>query len=189
MSEETVHVHSVHELEVEHQAHRGVGLAKRVAMFTAVLATIGALLSYQGGFTQNQAILYKNEAVLKKAAASDQWAFYQAKSNKQHLLELAKELAPPPKQEYYAREIARYEQEKQAIKVKAEALDEESKKAEALSEHALHPHHRLALAMTLIQIAISLASITVLTEQRWLFILAGLVAAGGLLVAALSFYA
>jgi hypothetical protein len=96
MSEETVHVHSVHEQEVEHQAHQGVRLAKRVAMFTAVLATIGALLSYQGGFTQNQAILYKNEAVLKKAEASDQWAFYQAKSNKQHLLELAKELAPPP---------------------------------------------------------------------------------------------
>jgi hypothetical protein len=43
--------------------------------------------------------------------------------------------------------------------------------------------------MTLIQIAISLASITVLTERRWLFILAGLGAAGGLLLAALSFYA
>ena len=44
----------------------------------------------------------------------------------------------------------------------------------------LHPHHKLAQAMTLIQIAISLASVTVLTRKKWLFTLAGVSAAGGI---------
>jgi uncharacterized membrane protein YccC len=44
----------------------------------------------------------------------------------------------------------------------------------------MHPHHKLAQAMTLIQIAISLASITVLTRKKWLFAVAGVAAAGGL---------
>jgi hypothetical protein len=43
----------------------------------------------------------------------------------------------------------------------------------------MHPHHRLAQSMTLIQIAIALASITALTRVRWLFALAALAAAGG----------
>jgi hypothetical protein len=46
----------------------------------------------------------------------------------------------------------------------------------------MHPHHKLAQAMTLIQIAISLASITVLTRRKWLFVVAGVAAAGGLVM-------
>ena len=64
--------------------------------------------------------------------------------------------------------------------MKAEALEAESEKANEKSEHAMHPHHKLAQAMTLIQIAISLASITVLTRKKWLFAVAGVAAAGGL---------
>jgi Domain of unknown function (DUF4337) len=187
MSEEGIHVHGAHEHAVEHAAHEGMALAQQVAIFTAILATIGALVSYRGGSTQNDAMLYKNEAVLKKAEASDQWNFYQAKSSKQHLMELAVELVPAEKQERYRKEVARYEQEKKAIKAKAEALDEASVKANEQSEHFQHPHHRLAQGLTLIQIAISLASITVLTNRRWLFVLGGVAALGGLAFAGLSF--
>jgi predicted RNA methylase len=42
----------------------------------------------------------------------------------------------------------------------------------------MHPHHELAQAMTLAQIAISLASITALTRRRWLFGVAAIAAAG-----------
>jgi hypothetical protein len=41
----------------------------------------------------------------------------------------------------------------------------------------------------LIQIAISLASITVLTRKKWLFALAGVSAAGGLAMWGLAFFA
>ena len=44
------------------------------------------------------------------------------------------------------------------------------------------PHHKLAQAMTLIQIAISLASITVLTRKKWLFGIAAVAALGGVVM-------
>jgi hypothetical protein len=179
MSEHEFHVHGAHEHELEHHAQSGPGLAQYVAIFTAILASAGAIVSYQGGNTQNQAMLFKNEAVLKKTQASDQWNFYQAKSSKGHLMELAADIAPD-KRDYYQKQIAKYDQEKKEIKLKAEALEEESRKANEESDHLMHPHHRLAQAMTLIQIAISLASITVLTRKKWLFSIAGVAAAGGL---------
>ena len=187
MSSDGFHVHGAHEHEVEHEAQQGPGLGQFVAIFTAILASIGAIVSYQGGATQNQAMLYKNEAVLKKTQASDQWNFYQAKSSKGHLMELAADIGTSEKQAFYLAQIKKYDQEKTAIKQKAEALEAESNHANEESEHLLHPHHRLAQAMTLIQISISLASITVLTRKRWLFALAGIAAAGGVGLWALAF--
>jgi hypothetical protein len=177
---EGFHVHGAHDHAVEHGAHGGDSLAGQVAIFTAILASVGAIVSYQGGDTQNQAMLFKNEAVLKKTQASDQWSFYQAKSNKGHLMELAADMAPASKRGYYKTQIEKYENDKKEIKAKAETLESESEKANEQSEHAMHPHHKLAQSMTLIQIAISLASITVLTRKKWLFAVAAISAACGL---------
>lgn len=180
MSDNGFHVHGAHEHAVEHEAEHGVGLSQYVAIFTAILASIGAVVSYEGGATQNEAMMYKNEAVLKKTQASDQWNFYQAKSNKGHLMELAADIAPTQKQIFYKQQIAKYNLEKQSIKLKAEALEVASEQANMQSERVMHPHHRLAQSMTLIQIAIALASITVLTRRKWLFSLAAIAAAGGI---------
>jgi len=179
---EGFHVHGAHDHAVEHGAQSGDSLAGQIAIFTAILASVGAIVSYQGGDTQNQAMLFKNEAVLKKTQASDQWSYYQAKSNKGHLMELAVVVAPANKKEYYKAQIEKYENDKKEIKKKAEELEAESEKANEESEHAMHPHHKLAQSMTLIQIAISLASITVLTRKKWLFALAGVAAAGGVVM-------
>lgn len=180
MSEDGFHVHGAHEHEVEHAAQHGAGLAQYVAIFTAILSTIGAIVSYHGSATQNESMLYKNEAVLKNTQASDQWNFYQAKSNKGHLMELAADIAPAEKRDYYRKQAEKYALEKMAIKQKAEMLEAASNQANARSEQLLHPHHRLAQGMTLIQIAISLASITALTRKRWLFSFAVVAATGGI---------
>ena len=66
MSGHDFHVHGAHEHALEHEAQHGPGLAQYIAIFTAVLSTVGAIVSYQGGATQNEAMLIKNEAVLKK---------------------------------------------------------------------------------------------------------------------------
>ena len=186
MSGHGFHVHGAHEHEVEHLAHSGPGLAQYVAIFTAILSTVGAIVSYQGGSTQNEAMLFKNEAVLKKTQASNQWNYYQAKSSKGHLMSVAVDMAPPDRKEFYKKQIEKYEQEKKEIKAEAEALEAESTKANEHSEHLMHPHHRLAQAMTLIQIAISLASITVLTRKKWLFAGAGIAAVGGTVLWAMA---
>lgn len=196
MSGQHFHVHGAHDHAVEHEAqheaehaaHHGPGLAQQVAIFTAILSTVGAIISYQGGHTQNEALLYKNESVLKKAEASNQWNYYQAKSTKGNLAELASRLATDPeKVAFYKKEVERYNAEKKEIQAAAEKLDAESKAANDKSDQALHPHERLAQSMTLVQIAISLASITVLTRKKWLLSLAGVGAAGGLVLWALAF--
>jgi hypothetical protein len=176
MSGHGVHVHGAHDHAVEHEAQKG-GLGQQVAIFSAILATVGAVVSFLGGHTQNEALLYKNDAVLKKAEASDQWAYYQAKSMKQNVAEFASLVVTnPAKVEFYKSEAKRYAAEKKEQEAKARALDEESAKANERSEHALHPHEKLAVSMTMLQIAIALASITVLTQKRWLLLGAGIAA-------------
>src|SRR5258705_712706 len=88
MSEEGFHVHGPPDHAVEHAGQHGDPFAGRIAVMTAIFATIGALFGYMGGATQNDALLYKNDAAIKKTEASDQWNFYQAKSSKQNLAEL-----------------------------------------------------------------------------------------------------
>src|SRR6516225_4537961 len=88
MSEE-FHVHGPHDHEVEHRAQHGDDpFAGRIAVMTAIFATFGALFGYMAGHTQNDALLFKNEAAIRRTEASDQWNFYQAKSSKQNLAEL-----------------------------------------------------------------------------------------------------
>src|SRR3569623_3035904 len=110
MSEHGFHDHGSHDHEVEHQAHQGVGLAQYVAIFTAILSACGAVISYQGSATQVEAMLLKNDAVLKKAEATDQWPPYHANTNTGHLLEPAAQTAAPHAEQYRAKP-AKYERE------------------------------------------------------------------------------
>ena len=181
------HVHAPHDHEVEHKAHSGEPFAARVAVMTAILATIGALISYQGGATQNAALLYKNEAAIKKTEASDQWSFYQAKSGKQNLAELGATLATGKASDDYRAEVERYKNEKEKIMADAKALEQASRDADAKSEESMHLHHRWAQSMALIQIAIALAAITLLMRQKWLQWMACGAGIGGLAVGALAF--
>src|SRR5205809_5586603 len=109
MSEHGVHVHGAHDHAVEHEAHKG-GLGQQVAIFSAVLATVGAVVSFLGGHTQNEALYHKNEAVLFKAQASNMWNYYQAKSMKQNLAEFAAGLAnDAAAKEKFQAQVKRYE--------------------------------------------------------------------------------
>lgn len=185
MSEHEFHVHGAHEHAVEHAAGQG-GLPQLIAIFTALLSTFGAIVSYQGSLAQNEALLFKNEAVLKQTQAADQWSFYQAKSSKGHLMELAAEVVPH-KAAHYKKQALKYAREKAVIRAKAEDLEKEFQAANDESGRFMAPHYRLAQAMTLIQIAISLASITALTRRKWLlaFATAAAVVAAGLWAAAM----
>src|SRR6185369_6616716 len=117
MSEGGFHVHGPHDHAVEHATTHGDSFSGRIAVMTAIFATIGALFGYMGGATQNDALLYKNDATMKKTEASDQWNFYQAKSSKQNLAELGATLATGEFVEKYQKEVERYKKEKEEIKV------------------------------------------------------------------------
>lgn len=179
MSGHGFHVHGPHDHEVEHVAqHGGDAFTARVAVLTAILSTVGAIFGYMGGHSQNSALLYKNEAAIQKTSASNQWNYYQAKSNKQNLAELSIVLTRGDDREKYVLEVARYKKEKDEIKQEAEKLEAKAKAADEKSEIEMHVHERWALATTLLQIAIALSAITLLTRKRWL--LAGVYGASGL---------
>jgi hypothetical protein len=169
MSEGGFHVHGPHDHELEHAAHADPGgLAGQLAVATAVIATVGALFAYMGGATQANAGLFKNDAAIKKTEAANQWAFYQAKSSKQNLAEIALDLAPEPRKAFYISEAKRYKGEKDEIMVAAKKLEDESKDWERKSDEQLHQHHRWAQATTALQIAIAMAAIALLTRRKWL---------------------
>ena len=179
MSSDGFHVHGPHDHALEHAAqgghandgeHGGHGdaMVNQIAMFTAVLATVGAIFSYMGGLTQANSTIAKNDAAIQKTAASNQWNYYQAKITKQALAEMARDLAPADKKEAYQAKVDRYEKEKADIKVKAEALEEKSHEFDEQSEADMHQHHRWAQATTVLQVAIALAAISLLTRKRWL---------------------
>ncbi len=190
MSGHGFHVHGPHDHAVEHHAHGAHGdddgFASRIAVMTAVLSTVGALFSYQGGATQNDAMLFKNAAAIKKTEASNQWNYYQAKSNKQNLAELAVALNDGDKREKYQLEADRYKSEKGEIKDKAEKLEAEVLELDKKSDESMHLHHRWAQATTAVQISIAMAAITLLTRRRWLNVATYIAAGGGVILGAMA---
>lgn len=181
MSGAGFHVHGPHDHEVEHAAqHEPTGMAGQIAVVTAVIATIGALFAYMGGATQANAGLLKNDAAIKKTEASNQWNYYQAKSSKQNLSELALELVPESRKAFYQDEIKRYKSEKAEIKAAAEKLEAEAKAFDDKSAAQMHEHHRWAQATTALQVAIAMAAIALLTKSKRLEYLMFAVSALGL---------
>ncbi|MFO1220060.1 MAG: DUF4337 domain-containing protein [Burkholderiaceae bacterium] len=170
MSGAGFHVHGPHDHELEHAAHHADkdSFAGMIAVMTAIIATIGALFAYMGGATQANAGLYKNNAAIKKTEASNQWNYYQAKSSKQNLSELAVALVADDKKPQYQAEVERYKKEKAEIKTAADKLEAEAKEWDDKSDAQMHLHHRWAQATTALQIAIALAAIALLTRRKWL---------------------
>lgn len=189
MSGHGFHVHGPHDHALEHAAQGGHEgghggghddkMTNQIAMFTAIIATVGAMFSYMGGATQANAGLYKNNSAIKKTEASNQWNYFQSKSTKQSLAELARDLAVRDDEKAkYQSKVDRYEKEKTDIKTVAEKLEGEATAWDKQSDEQMHQHHRWAQSTTALQIAIALAAIALLTKKKWLeygmFAVAGL---------------
>ena len=184
MSGGSFHVHGPHDHELEHArehaahghgdeaGHEGIGggsLTNQIALFTAVIATVGAIFAYMGGATQANAGLYKNTAAIRKTEASNQWNYFQAKSTKQSLAELSRDLAPSAAdRDKYQAKVDRYEKEKKEIQANAEKIEAEATAWDKKSDEQMHLHHRWAQATTALQVSIALAAIALLTRKRWL---------------------
>jgi hypothetical protein len=170
MSGAGFHVHGPHDHELEHAAQHGSkdSFSGQIAVMTAILATVGALFAYMGGATQANAGLFKNNAAIKKTEASNQWNYYQAKSSKQNLSELAVAIVADDKKGQYLAEVERYKKEKAEIKTAADKLEAEAKEWDQKSDEQMHLHHRWAQATTALQISIALAAIALLTRRKWL---------------------
>jgi Na+/glutamate symporter len=199
MSGHGFHVHGPHDHELEHAASGGhaqgdaaathaggMGMTGKIAVCTAVIATVGAIFSYMGGATQANAGIYKNNAAIKKTEASNQWNYFQSKSTKQALAEFARDTATDDKKPGWQAKVTRYEQEKTEIQAAAKTLESEATRWDLQSEEQMHQHHRWAQATTVLQVSIALAAIALLTKKKWLERAMFGVAAAGLVVGVLA---
>jgi len=150
----TEHLHeTIHE-----EAEKGSSWVMAVALSTAVLAVLAAISALLAGG-------HANEAMMDQIQASDQWAFYQAKAIKAAVLESKIELlggmgkeTPPGDGE----KLAKYTSDQKEIQAVAEEKTHSS-------EGHMARHETLAKGVTVFQIAIAIAAISVLTRKRWMW--------------------
>jgi hypothetical protein len=81
---------------------------------------------------------------------------------------LARDLAPEDKKATYLAKVERYEKEKAEIKAVADKLEAEGTQWDKQSDEQMHQHHRWAQATTVLQVAIAMAAIALLTRKKWL---------------------
>jgi hypothetical protein len=141
-------------------------------IFIAVLAAVASQKS--GGFSST-VMQQLNEATFDQAAASDQWAFYQAKGIKQNLAEAELDslrgsgAADARRIADLAGRARRYDSEKQAVMKDATAFEARRDAARRLAEKAGRLGHDIGLASTLFQVAIAIGGVCLIVKKRWLW--------------------
>lgn len=146
---------------------------------TAIIAVFAAIAALESGTFSNQALIEKNEALLAQARASDQWAYYQAKSVKSTIYSsqaAAAQSSNPDLAAKALKEAERYSKEEEEISKSAKELEKEVAEKTELSAESMEHHHRFAYSVTMFQISIALAAVAALSRQRGVWF-AGLVVA------------
>ena len=173
MEESEVPLEHLHE-QVHHSAeHSGETWISWVALSTAILAALAAIAALLSG-------RHVNEAMMNQIEASDLWNYYQAKGIKAAVLDAKMSLAGAPNESDQSKRD-RYENEQEKIKSEAEHK-------EAAAKANFHEHEVFAGGVTMFQIAIAIAAISVLTRRRpfWIVsLLFGAVGCAFLLLAAM----
>ncbi|MGD0276798.1 MAG: DUF4337 domain-containing protein [Syntrophales bacterium] len=140
-----------------------------VALSTAILAVLAALSSLLAGH-------HVNEALIDQIQASDQWAYYQAKGIKSAVLESKMETLWSLRGQTSSKDEGRVNKYKKEQK----EIEELAKEKEKSSSVHLWIHNILARAVTVFQIAIAVAAISVLTRRKWLWYISGILGLIGL---------
>ena len=140
---------------------------KALSLSTAIIAVFAAVASLQSGSNSNEAILEKSEAMLAQSKASDQWAFYQAKTVKAAIATgQAVIIDKPDVQAKLAADAKRYRDEADEIKRQADEHEKRVEEADHASAHFMHVHETFARSVTLLQIAIALSAIAALVRMK-----------------------
>ena len=136
-----------------------------IAITTLILAVCATLASFKAGG-------YSTKMVLAQSQASDQWAFYQAKSIKEtayqtqrDALDLARQ-ASPQIEASYQKKITEYDQEVARYKKEKNEIMEDAKKLEATRDQYQKHGVRFGEALILLQIGILLSSLASISKNH-----------------------
>src|SRR6266446_5299643 len=151
---------SVNEELSEQTEHAKDPFDRNVAVTMAIIAAGLAIVSVLGQ-------VFATEELLAQQQASDQWAYYQAKSIRRYESDIARDMfkaaasgeVNAKSAEAYAHNAERYEKEGEEIQVEARKLEAESK---LKGQEALRMH----IGEVFLEIGIVFASLAILTKRR-----------------------
>jgi hypothetical protein len=136
-----------------------------IAITTLILAVCATLASFKAGG-------YSTKMVLAQSQASDQWAYYQAKSIKEtayqtqrDALDMARQTSPLLEAVYQAK-IAEYDKEVTRYKKEKSEIMGDAKKLEATRDQYQKHGVRFGEALMLLQVGILLSSLASISKNH-----------------------
>jgi Domain of unknown function (DUF4337) len=160
----------------EHAHHAQEPFDKMVAVTMAIIAAILATVSVV-------AHIYANEELLAQQQASDQWAFYQAKSSRRYASDVAmdtlKALDSAGRSEAAATLVEKYEKNAARYEKEGEEIQNEAKKLEAESKMKGKQSLRMEMGEVFLELGIVFASLAILSKRRPIWVASMLCAALG----------
>ncbi len=159
---------------------------KYTSLSIVFIAVLTAVATQWSGKYSSRVLVALNDATFDQAKASDQWSYYQAKSIKQNLYEVARDQLPKTSEasdsaaakqpEGFNAKIAKYEQDKNQIQADAKNLEEQRDRARNAAVIASQQGSRMGLAVSIFQISIAMGSICLVVKKKPLWYLSLLLA-------------
>ncbi len=170
---------------------RGNAFTRTVALTTAVYAVVLAITALGGSNAMKEMLLAQQQS-------SDQWAFYQAKVVREHqyhitrlrleveLAERGASMAPEARQQYEAL-LAQATEEEKRFNTEKKDIEKEAKRLEHERDVNRDKDPYFDFAEVLLQIAIVMSSISILSTSRLMFLLSLVLAICGALLSVNGF--
>jgi Domain of unknown function (DUF4337) len=159
--------HFEHAEHAGHASLLGDPFLMQVSVTIAILAVVAATIGSLETLETASAMGAKNSAVLLQNQATDNWNFYQAKSIKKNLYAIAA-ANPGPEADDFKKQADRYGEDEQELFAKGKELEHQTEQKLRDSEGHEHRHHILTVAVTLLHVAIAIATISIIIRgQRW----------------------
>jgi hypothetical protein len=179
--------HFEHADHAEHVAHSGDTFLARVSITIAVLAVVAATVGSLETIETAATIGDKNAAVLLQNQATDVWNFYQAKSIKKNVYEVAAAGNADRAADFKAK-AAQYGADEKELFDKGQDLEHRTEAKLHDSERHEARHHVLTIATTLLHISIAIATIAIIMRgRRWPWYTALALGGAGVLAAGAAY--
>ena len=146
----------------EHAEHAREPFDKRVATTMAIIAAVLALVSVYGHIATTEELLLQQKA-------SDQWAFYQAKSIRRYESEIARDVLAASAGSQAAKQAGVYAGNAERYRADSDEISKEAANLENESHVRGHQALRLHIGEIFLEIAIVFASLAILTKRSKLY--------------------
>jgi hypothetical protein len=187
MSDASPTEHFEHVEHATHAAHSGDTFLALVSMTIAILAVLAASVGSLETIETAATINAKNDAVLLQNRATDTWNFFQAKSVKKNMYQIAAGVGTGPVADFQS-QAKRYAKDEKDLQDKAALLEHQSEAKLTQSEHHEHRHHVLTVSVTLLHVSIAIATLAIIMHgARWPWYSAIALGAAGTIGAAFAY--